>query len=242
MLNLRRTLVISDIHGCFDEFNTLLGLIHFNPHEDLLILLGDFVDRGTRSKEVVEKALQLVQAGHGIALRGNHDQRFVDVMTSEDETARTKFFQHGGLPTLESYCGALLDGKSDEDKLQVGIEYVNKHYNHHISFLKNLPLYYEDQAHIYVHAGLNPSVTRWKEQSEHDFMYIKEPFFNFPTVVDKKVVFGHTNVIDIHGKSDVWFGNDKIGVDGGCAFGHQLNGLEISGEGNYITHFTLANR
>ncbi len=165
---MRRTLVISDIHGCYDEFINLLALVDFKKNEDLLLLLGDYVDRGARSKDVVEKVLQLVQGGNVIAIRGNHDQRFIDVMTSEDETVKMKFFQHGGLITLESYCGLSLVGMSDEEKLQFGKEYINKHFNHHISFLNSLPFYYEDKEHIYVHAGLNPSFENWQEQSEHD--------------------------------------------------------------------------
>ncbi|KRE38721.1 metallophosphoesterase [Paenibacillus sp. Soil522] len=199
---MRRTLVISDIHGCYDEFINLLALVDFKKNEDLLLLLGDYVDRGARSKDVVEKVLQLVQGGNVIAIRGNHDQRFIDVMTSEDETVKMKFFQqggnviairgnhdqrfidvmtsedetvkmkffqHGGLITLESYCGLSLVGMSDEEKLQFGKEYINKHFNHHISFLNSLPFYYEDKEHIYVHAGLNPSFENWQEQSEYIF-------------------------------------------------------------------------
>ncbi|MFC5451649.1 metallophosphoesterase [Paenibacillus aestuarii] len=237
---MRRTLVISDIHGCYDEFNNLLALVDYKKNEDLLLLLGDYVDRGARSKDVVEKVLQLVQGGNVIAIRGNHDQRFIDVMTSEDETVKMKFFQHGGLTTLESYCGISLMGMSDEEKLHYGKEYINKNFKHHISFLNNLPFYYEDKEHIYVHAGLNPSFENWQEQSEYDFMYIKEHFLINPTVVDKIVLFGHTKVIELHDKSDIWFGGDKIGIDGGCAYGHQLNCLEIR-EGNYKTYFALAN-
>lgn len=238
---MRRTLVISDIHGCYEEFNALLELVHFNKNEDLLLLLGDYVDRGIQSKEVVEKVLQLVQGGNVVALRGNHDQRFLDLMTSEDEIVKMKFIQHGGLQTLESYCGdPLLESMSVEERLQYAKAYINKRYKHHISFLNSLPYYFEDKGHIYAHAGLNPSYENWKQQSEYDFMYIKEPFFKNPTVVDKIVVFGHSKVIDIHDKADVWFGKDKIGIDGGCAYGFQLNCLEIK-DGNYKTYFTLAN-
>ncbi|WP_235549089.1 metallophosphoesterase, partial [Paenibacillus sp. Soil522] len=107
----------------YDEFINLLALVDFKKNEDLLLLLGDYVDRGARSKDVVEKVLQLVQGGNVIAIRGNHDQRFID-MTSEDETVKMKFFQHGGLITLESYCGLSLVGMSDEEKLQFGKEYI----------------------------------------------------------------------------------------------------------------------
>ncbi|MNQ97777.1 hypothetical protein D3C85_1134390 [compost metagenome] len=54
--------------------------------------------------------------------------------------------------------------------------------------------------------------------------------------MNKPVVFGHTTTKDIHGKSDVWFDTDKIGIDGGCAYGLQLNLLEIKGNNQYKTY------
>lgn len=154
---------------------------------------------------------------------------------------KVKFAQYGGIPTIESYCGDLIAGLPDDEKLQYAKEYINTRYKHHISFLSNLPLYHEDNEHIYVHAGLNPSMHDWKEQSEHDFMYIRAPFLRHPTVVGKIVVFGHSRVKEIHGKSDIWFGEDKIGVDGGCAYGDQLNCLEIEGS-SYRTYFRSADK
>lgn len=52
--------------------------------------------------------------------------------------------------------------------------------------------------------------------------------------LNKKVVFGHTRTVDIHGHSDIWFSEDKIGIDGGFAYGMQLNAL-IFQEGAYVT-------
>ena len=119
------------------------------------------------------------------------------------------------------------------------IKYIRDQYKPHIQFLDNLPFYHEDTANIYVHAGLNPHYTNWKEQPEKDFIWIRELFTKQPTVVDKMVVFGHSKTIDIHGSADIWFGKDKIGIDGGCAYGLKLNGLEIS-ENNEYTAYSVS--
>lgn len=82
---------------------------------------------------------------------------------------------------------------------------------------------------------MNPHYIDWKNQPEHDFMYIKDEFIRHTFEdLNKRVVFGHTKTIDIHGTSDIWFSKDKIGIDGGCAYGMQLNCL-IFQEGSYIT-------
>ncbi len=227
---MERTLVISDIHGCYDQLIELLNIVHYNSDLDRLILLGDYVDRGKFSKEVIEKVIEMVQGSNVIALRGNHDQRFVDLMMGNDDSA-PKFFQHGGSETLKSYIE--IDNMANWRDAR---DYIMKHYSHHISFLGGLPLFYEDEQFIYVHAGLNPAYMNWKDQPKDDFMWIRDEFIKQAIAVNKTVVFGHTKTIDIHGSADIWFGEGKIGIDGGCSFGQQLNCLEILGAFKYITH------
>ncbi|NQX70882.1 serine/threonine protein phosphatase [Paenibacillus alba] len=227
---MKRTLVISDIHGCVEEFKQLLDTVIFNADEDKLVLLGDYVDRGPASREAVEFVMHLVREKGAIALKGNHDQRFVDVLGGVDSLTEMKFFEHGGIQTFKSFSGAdNLDIKQSKERIIANC-------SDHIAFLNNLPLYYEDETHIYVHAGLNPAYTDWKTQPERDFLWIRAPFVQQRTVVKKTVVFGHTTTKDIHGKADVWFDRDKIGIDGGCAYGMQINCLEIKGKNNYKTY------
>jgi serine/threonine protein phosphatase 1 len=225
--------MISDIHGCIEPFNHLLELVSFDPDSDQLILLGDYVDRGPRSKEVVSRVMDLVHHHRVIALRGNHDQRLVDLITTNNSHVRSKFMEHGGVQTLLSYHESV-SKEMNVERLQEVRQHIASNYEHHIEFLNNLPYYYEDDNHIYVHAGINPHYANWKEQPKHDFMYIKNEFILAKTRLSKKVVFGHTRAMEIHGKSEIWFHDDKIGIDGGCAYGLQLNCL-IYEEGNYST-------
>ncbi|SEM06920.1 metallophosphoesterase family protein [Paenibacillus sp. OK003] len=230
---MKRTIMISDIHGCIDQLDQILQLTEYNSTKDKLILLGDYVDRGPNSKEVVDKVIQLVMNHNAIALRGNHDQRLVDLINSDSVTVRSKFLEHGGKQTLQSYCDINNEEISDEI-LNQAIEFIKTHYYHHIDYISKLPFYHEDKDHIYVHAGLNPNFIDWKNQPEHDFMFIRDEFIRARFDLNKKIIFGHTKTIDIHGTSDIWFSDDKIGIDGGCAYGMQLNCL-IFQEGFYIT-------
>ncbi|PWV99314.1 serine/threonine protein phosphatase 1 [Paenibacillus cellulosilyticus] len=220
-----RTLVISDIHGCYREFVELLERMEYNPINDRLILLGDYVSRGPCSREVVQLVMILVEEHGAIALQGNHDHRFVRVMeneATEKETAR--FFDFGGLETLRSYCNN--DITINQEHLDEIRSYMGQ-FESHIAFLKGLPYYYEDRDYIYVHAGVNPNGGPLSEQDLQDLLYIKEAFYNHKTNLEKVVIFGHTITPDIHGVPDIWEGEDKIGIDGGCAFGYQLNGLVL---------------
>lgn len=230
--SMKRTIMISDIHGCINQLNQLLSQIYYDPNNDQLILLGDYVDKGPNSKEVVERVIDLMGNHNVIALRGNHDQRLFDLIYTESSIVRSKFIEHGGIQTIQSYCD--INTEINEEQLSMAIETIRSHYKHHLDFLGSLPLYHEDNNHIYVHAGLNPNYTDWKKQPERDFMYIKDEFIRSNFEINKKVIFGHTRTIDIHGVPDIWFSEDKIGIDGGCAYGMQLNCL-IFQNGTYTT-------
>jgi serine/threonine protein phosphatase 1 len=239
---LTRTLVVSDIHGCYDKWIALLKKVEFNPKMDCLILLGDYVDRGKQSKEVVDHIARMVQAGEAIALRGNHDQRFMEWVTLNNTFHDAKFVEHGGLQTINSYCESKysLEDLLKSDILEQAKTSIRKNNRTHIQFIDSLPLYYEDDHHIYVHAGLNPFYKNWKEQPEKDFIWIREAFVKHPTVVDKMVVFGHSKTVDIHGTGEIWFGGDKIGIDGGCAYGLQLNCLEITLDQDQVSYCSFS--
>jgi serine/threonine protein phosphatase 1 len=226
-----RILMISDIHGCVDQLNELLDAVVYAPSKDILILLGDYVDRGPRSKETVERVKELVTMHNAVALRGNHDQRLIDLVHLDEEETRTKFLRHGGIQTLQSYCDFILDPLNDEH-LNLAIRHIRDHYYSHIQFLDTLPLYHEDSQHVYVHAGLNPKYSDWRTQPAHDFMYIKADFYHSKPNTDKIVIFGHTRTVELQDSSDVWFGEGKIGIDGACAYGKQLNCL-IYDQGHY---------
>ena len=68
-------------------------------------------------------------------------------------------------------------------------------------------------------------------------MGIREPFISSPVTAGKTVVFGHTRTVKLHGQPTVWFGDGKIGIDGGCAFGDQLNALITHADGKREVFF-----
>jgi serine/threonine protein phosphatase 1 len=199
---------------------------------DKLILLGDYVDRGGHSKLVVEQVKNMVNNYGVVAIRGNHDQMFLDALFENDDA---NFIHNGGMDTIESYLG--------EDCVDFGVylrgkEHILKNHFSHVNFLRTLPYYYETEDHIFVHAGINPTYAHWKEQPKDDFIWIRDMFINNSVInTDGKiVVFGHTPTINLQETADIFVTSDKIGIDGGCCFGYQLNCLEITDD-EYIQHF-----
>lgn len=238
MFNIKnRTLVISDIHGCYDEFNKLLGMVNYSSATDQLILLGDYIDRGKDSLKVLEFVRELNYKFGAITLRGNHDQMLLDWLKNPIENLY-HYMQNGGMETIKSFI-------PDADKQilcwDTYMEWANEikiGYWEEIDFLSELEYYHEDDKHIYVHAGINPNLDDWKNTSKEDFIWIRDPFLNHKRQHDKVVIHGHTPCVYLHKKPDIYFREDKIAIDGACAYGYQLNCLEITEEGYKQHHIT----
>ena len=167
---MKRILVVSDIHGELEKFIQLLWKAKFNSHKDQLILLGDYVDRGPNSKETVEYIIGLVKNHHAIALRGNHDEMFLDWLDNKDSQIDLDYLRNGGMTTLQSYF-------SEIKTLNEVREYIKKHYQYHIQFLRILPYYYETDKFVFVHAGINPLYEDWKLTPKEEMVWIRELFF-----------------------------------------------------------------
>lgn len=228
-----RLLVISDIHGCYDEFCKLLGLVKYNATTDQLILLGDYVNRGKDSLKVVQFVYELVHQG-AIALKGNHDEWFIKyLMSSTNDFKRFVSEKVGGYPTLQSFVqqNHLVESKND-----VYRTFIRSQYKHLIQFLNDLPLIFETPLYVFVHAGVHPK-KELNENTSRDLIMSRWGFINQPCPLQKTVIFGHTTCVKIHNKPDLWIKGNKIGIDGGCCFGYQLNCLEILHSGQMKNHF-----
>ena len=98
-----RYLVVSDIHGDIEKFEDVLQEASYNPREDQLILLGDYVDRGPCSRDVVAKVIDLVENDGAIAIKGNHDDLFI--RSKYEKEAKKLWDLNGASTTFKSYNG-----------------------------------------------------------------------------------------------------------------------------------------
>ena len=221
----------SDIHGSYDEFEELLQVAGYNPDRERLVLLGDYIDRGPKSCEVVARVMELVQAYGAIALGGNHEDILLGWLDGQERMAKIFANEHtGGGATLRSYCAGHGDWEQDDQARAI----LNEVFADHIAFLRALPDYHETEHHVFVHAGINPFAEDWKQSTRAELRWIREPFHKNPHPHAQTFVFGHTPTGYLHGDEnchEVWHGEKIIGIDGGGAYGHQLNCLEISEDG-----------
>lgn len=220
-----RYLLISDIHGGLETFEELLEQIKYDATNDQLVLLGDYIDRGSDARGVVNKVMDLQKEG-AIVLRGNHDDMLIAAVNNE-ENAWKRWEKNGALPTLQSY---------DKKITTMEIPQTDE-FKKHVEFLDNLDYYYETDDYIFVHGGVDPNIPL-EQTDPYTLVWIREKFHKGYTG-KKTVVFGHTRTPILHKdkeNTDVYFGsNNIIGIDGGAVYGGQLNCLELPSKNVYAT-------
>ena len=175
----RRILAIGDMHGHFTRLLSLIHKVNFDPSEDLLILLGDYIDRGEENMRCLRWAMEMSEKENVIALRGNHEQMMLYYYLLEG--------REGGiwLPNGGKYSKLELEAwvKREPDALQRALE-----------FIKQRPLYHRlfanGKEYIFCHAGLKPGVAL-EEQVEDDLLWIREEFYT-DYHGTAEVIVGHT--------------------------------------------------
>lgn len=224
-----RTIAISDIHGQFRAFKQLLKQLEFDLDKDQLILLGDYVDRGKQSLEVLEFVSFLKDKG-AIVLGGNHENLLLDWLDHpNDKRIAANYFQNGGGETIRSLSEEAAE--DDYPTLQMRIQATCPDL---IAMIRGLPNFYETADTIYVHAGIDPDKADFRMTSEDDFRWIRHSFWVWDNTTGKQILFGHTPTGVLRqqfGEESNDFspytlpGGTKTAIDGGAAFGKQLNAL-----------------
>jgi serine/threonine protein phosphatase 1 len=134
-----RLLAIGDIHGCLTAFDTLWSFVK-PAANDMVVLLGDYIDRGPDSYGVLERVIRLHTSGQMVCLRGNHELMMLGARESRENMRF--WLQVGGRDAIESYPegDGLLERVPD----------------HHWRFIENTCVdFYETSKHIFVHANLH---------------------------------------------------------------------------------------
>ncbi len=205
--------IIGDIHGYFKRLVTLVDQVTVRIQSaDTIVFLGDYIDRGTQSYEVVDFLIELSRTStlSTVFLKGNHEDMFMNYLRGGDDTGA--YIINGGDATIRSY---------------IANRGVFELPEHHRVFFGSLRLYYEGKDFIAVHAGLNPGTAGLEAQDEYDLLWIREKFFLADKRWDKTVIFGHTPVSHLSGGAPVYDdpGRNIIGIDSGVIFGNQLTCL-----------------
>jgi serine/threonine protein phosphatase 1 len=169
-----RTFAIGDVHGCAQTLEKLLLEEVKIEKQDEIYFLGDYIDRGPCSKEVIDFILQLKNDNYKInALRGNHEQLFIDSDKSFNDFEN--WIVNGGVATLESF----------------GISRFNELNDEYKGFFNETKFHFETNSFIFVHAGLNFDVEHLFED-KFSMLWIRNMKVDKRRVNNKIIIHGHT--------------------------------------------------
>lgn len=191
-----RIYAIGDIHGRFDLLERLLERIstdaaNHSAGRNLLICLGDYVDRGAQSREVIACLANGPLPGfETVCLRGNHEAALLEFL--ENPEFLTNWCGFGGRETLLSYGVAEeLLAPDQTDLAAVSAAFAQCLPTDHLAFINALPNKAVFGDYVFVHAGLKPGVDI-SHQNEADLLWIRDEFLQFKGDFGKKVVHGHS--------------------------------------------------
>ncbi len=220
--------VVGDIHGCFKSFRRLVEEELQLTKSDTLYLLGDYIDRGPSSRQVVEYILRMQDSGFDVQpVRGNHEEMLIDAYRSMQNNDFFLWVMNGAESTLESYGIEYLS--------QQGIGVLKELPEEHISFMRELPYYIMLDDYIIVHAGINYHV----EEPYNDIssmVWCRDCSNDFEKSGGRIIIHGHTPVpLSSLDENEIRNHPPEINLDTGCVY------KEFTGMGN-LTALDIDNR
>ena len=217
---MKKIIAIGDIHGEVYKLKTLFAKISIKE-DDTVIFLGDYIDRGRYSKQVIDFIIDLKTKCNVITLEGNHEMMARDNYNDRSERSKVGWLRNGGQQTLSSY--------ETEEPLKVMFE------GEHAKFFDNLTLCYETDNHIFGHGYIDGDKD-CDAQCEWSVLWNRFDDI-LPHKSGKTVVVGHTTQMAGHTNKGY-----KVCIDTGSFHrGGYITAMIIEGDKEYFQDSRKAN-
>jgi serine/threonine protein phosphatase 1 len=191
------------------------------PLKSVEIFLGDYIDRGPRSRDVLEWLIaSSPAAAQRICLMGNHEAMLLDAL--DDPAEADLWLGNGGVETIQSYGAGAARWALRGGLSSAWATFLGALPDRHQRFLRGLSRTAEFGDYLFVHAGVNPE-RRLADQDPHDLIWIREPFLSSHAAFGKVVVHGHTPVAEPDIRPN------RINIDTGAVFTGRLTCLVLEG-------------
>lgn len=210
-----RLIAIGDIHGCSTALSALIDAIAPEKN-DVIVTLGDYVDRGPDSKGVIDQLIALNSRTQLVGLLGNHEEMMLEVL--HDQASHHRWCRYGGEDTLDSYGfdGDLRSIVPDS----------------HLNFFSELGDYFETERHFFSHAAYDPATPLQHQHPDLLRWYSLRDGIPTAHMSGKKAVVGHTadeagEIMDV---------GHLLCIDTYCYGGQWLTAVDLTGDRFYQTN------
>jgi serine/threonine protein phosphatase 1 len=218
-----RIYAVGDIHGRLDLLEKLLARINadiaLRPTErPVYVFLGDYIDRGSSSRETIDRLIEHGATHESVFLKGNHE--LIAIKCLSDPSVFDQWLRLGGLETLVSY------GVPPEilaNGTQIAAAFHDALPKTHLRFFRDLQKSFVCGDFFFAHAGVKPKVDL-SRQKESDLLWIRGEFLSSNEDFGKVIVHGHTPTREIE------VGPNRINIDTGAFVTGRLTCLAIEGE------------
>jgi serine/threonine protein phosphatase 1 len=221
-----RIYAVGDVHGRADLLQALFGRIDADLQaypiaQSVQVFLGDYIDRGPQSREVLDLLIARRRRHMMLCLKGNHETFAIQFLSNPSVLSEWK--QVGGLNTLLSY--GIRPSTSEDPQVQeeVAAAFRQALPESHRCFIQGLALSFTCGDYFFAHAGARPGVPL-RQQSRRDLLWIREEFLLHEEGFGKVVVHGHTPAIDPVIKAN------RISIDTGAYATGRLTCLVLEGQ------------
>jgi serine/threonine protein phosphatase 1 len=226
-----RAYAVGDVHGRVDLLEHLLAKIHADLQrrpaaKTLLVFVGDLVDRGPSSAQVIERLRCYRREGvRPVFLLGNHEEVLLRIIGGDSSVVES-WLKFGGLQCLQSYGITLarIRGQSAEQVVELVRATVPKE---HVEFLETFVDSCRFGDYLFVHAGIRPGV-EVDQQSQADLRWIRDPFLFDESEHGFVVVHGHTITDEVEERPN------RIGIDTGAYRTGVLTALAVDGNERWL--------
>ncbi|MDR3438198.1 metallophosphoesterase [Telmatospirillum sp.] len=229
-----RVYAIGDIHGRADLVRSLFARIDADRatsesgDEAIEVYLGDYIDKGPRSADVIELLMERATIRPCVFLRGNHEELLLAFIRGEATAAMAaKWLSFGGTATALSYGVTRIPAVQDGTDPQFARDLSDKVPETHMAFLDRTVTQFVVPPYAFVHAGVRPSVAM-VQQDEHDLMWIRDAFLNYEGPLEHIIVHGHTPAMAIE------FRANRINVDTGAYATGRLSCIRLDPSGVWV--------
>jgi serine/threonine protein phosphatase 1 len=222
----RRVYAIGDIHGRADLLRRLhLGIAEdageAGPADNLILYVGDLVDRGPDSNGVIDAVMAAAPAGfRKLCLLGNHEAMMLEFL--DDIGIGVSWALNGGVATLASYGVGSLSHDTEREWRRVQRELAAAIPERQLAFLRGLPLRHVEGDYLFAHAGVRPGIAL-DRQDRDDLLWIRDEFLDSAADHGKVVVHGHTVTREVELRPN------RIGIDTGAYATGRLTCLVLAG-------------
>ena len=188
--------------------------INHRDHEVSLVYLGDYIDGGPMSRQVIDRLMRGLPDMEMVHLKGNHEAMMLACLESDERDVWQTWLSNGGYSTAESFGVSFRFGGYEPNILidALGSERIN--------WCKKLKLYHKIDNYLFVHAGIVPGIPI-EQQQEKDLLWIRSRFLEFNGDHGCRIVHGHTprDVPDVQ--------PNRIGIDTGATSNGVLTAVVI---------------